>query len=297
MKQTIFRGIATALATPMRENGEVDYDSFGRLIDWQIDSGVNALVACGTTGESATLREQEQQEVIAFTIRRAAGRVPVIAGTGTNSTEHAIEKTKFACAAGADGVLVVTPYYNKATQAGLIAHYRAIADASTVPVIAYNVPSRTGCNLLPETCAALAEHPRIAGVKEASGDITQILTTAALTHGRLDLYSGNDDQIVPVLSVGGIGCVSVLSNVLPREAVAICDRFFAGDTAGAAQLQRDTLPLVKALFSQVNPIPVKAALAAMGYGSEAGIRMPLTPMESAPKAKLLAELKKWGVLA
>ena len=293
MKQEIFRGIATALATPMELDGAIDYEAYGRLIDWQIDAGVAGLVACGTTGESATMTEAEHKEVIRFTVERAAGRVPVIAGTGSNCTAKAVAMTQYACSVGADACLLVTPYYNKATQAGLIAHYTAIADASDKPLILYNVPSRTGCNLLPATCAALADHPRIAAVKEASGNISQV---AALAGDRLAIYSGNDDHIVPVLSMGGSGCISVLSNVVPREAQALCRRFFAGDVAGAAALQCKLLPLVNALFSEVNPIPVNAALAAMGFG-KGGVRLPLTPMEESRRAALLAEMKRLGVLA
>lgn len=297
MKQTtLFRGIATALATPMSADGSIDYEAYGRLIDWQISSGIAALVACGTTGESATMTPEEHRSVIEFTVKRAAGQVPVIAGTGSNATAKAVEMTRFACAAGADACLVVTPYYNKATQNGLIAHYTAIADASDRPVILYNVPSRTGCNLQPGTCAALARHPRIAAVKEASGNIGQVVSLFAQAGGMLDVYSGNDDQIVPLLAMGGQGCISVLSNVLPKQAAEICSRFFAGDTAGAAELQCRLLPLIDALFSEVNPIPVNAALAAMGFGSGT-VRLPLTPMEDAHRQVLLAELRKWGAIA
>lgn len=294
MKQEIFKGIATALVTPMDTDGTIDFDAYGRLIDWQISSGISALVACGTTGESATMTADEHKEVIRFTVERVAGRVPVIAGTGSNSTANAIAMTKYACEAGVDACLVVTPYYNKATQGGLIAHYTAIADASSKPLILYNVPSRTGCNLLPATCAALSRHPNIAAVKEASGNISQVVELAAAAP-ELAIYSGNDDQIVPILSMGGLGCISVLSNVLPKEAVAICDRFFSGDVKGAAALQCQLLPLVNLLFCEVNPIPAKAASAAMGYGS-GGLRLPLTVMEEAHRQKLLAEMKKWGVI-
>ncbi len=294
MKEIIFKGIATALVTPMLPDGSIDYESYGRLIDWQIEMGINALVACGTTGESATMTEEEHKEVIRFTVERAAGRVPVIAGTGSNCTAKAVKMTKFACEVGADACLVVTPYYNKATQAGLVAHYTAIADASTKPIIAYNVPSRTGCNLLPATCAQLSKHPKIVAVKEASGNIGQIVEIAA-TAGDMAIYSGNDDQIVPILSMGGLGCISVLSNVVPKETVAICDKFFAGDVAGAAELQCRLLPLVNLLFCEVNPIPAKAAATAMGFG-EGGIRLPLTPMTEGNREKLLTEMKKWGAI-
>lgn len=295
MKQkTLFRGIATALATPMTSSGAIDYDAYGRLIDWQIESGVAGLVTCGTTGEASTMTAEEHRQTIAFAVKRAAGRVPVIAGTGANCTEKAVELTRFACAAGADACLVVTPYYNKATQRGLIAHYTAIADASDRPVILYNVPSRTGCNLLPETCAALAAHPRIAAVKEASGNLSQIVSLFHRAAACLDVYSGNDDQIVPILAMGGEGCISVLSNVLPREAVQLCELFFSGDVRGAAALQCRLLPFIDALFSEVNPIPVKAALAKMGYGTDT-LRLPLTPMEEGSRAVLLNALEAWGV--
>ena len=292
MRQTIFRGIATALATPMSLDGAIDYDAYGRLIDWQIESGVAALVACGTTGESATMTEAEHRQVISYTVRRAAGRVPVIVGTGGNCTAKAVAMAQFAGEAGADACLCVTPYYNKATQPGLVAHFTAIAEQSRLPIILYNVPSRTGCNLLPETCRILAEHPNIAAVKEASGNISQVVELAALTRGKLDLYSGNDDQIAPLLAMGGQGCISVLSNVAPKEAVALCDRFFAGDVAGAAELQCRLLPLIQALFCQVNPIPVKAALTALGFGA-GGIRLPLTPLEPDCRQRLLQELRVW----
>lgn len=294
MKQVIFKGIATALVTPMKPDGAIDYDAYGRLIDWQIESGINALVACGTTGESATMTESEHKEVIRFTVERVAGRVPVVAGTGSNCTAKAVAMTRYACEVGADACLVVTPYYNKATQAGLVAHFTAIADISTKPIIAYNVPSRTGCNLLPATCAELRKHPRIVAVKEASGNISQIVEIAARVPDMV-IYSGNDDQIVPILSMGGLGCISVLSNVVPKETVAICDKFFAGDVAGAAELQCKLLTLVNLLFCEVNPIPAKAAAAAMGFG-EGGIRLPLTPMTEGNRQALLAEMRKLGVI-
>ncbi|MBE6529461.1 MAG: 4-hydroxy-tetrahydrodipicolinate synthase [Ruminococcaceae bacterium] len=293
MKNTVFEGVATAIITPLNENG-VDYEAFGRLIDWQIDCGVNAIVAAGTTGEGSTLTDEEHRAVLKFCVDRVAGRVPVIAGTGSNDTAYAIDLTKYACGIGADAMLLVTPYYNKATQNGLITSFRAIADASTKPCILYNVPSRTGCNLLPATVAALAEHPNIVGIKEASGNISQIAQIAALCKGKLDLYSGNDDQIVPILSLGGKGVISVLSNPLPRETVAICDLFRAGKVKESADLQLKLLPLVDALFMEVNPIPVKAAMAAMGYG-ENYVRLPLTPMEQAHEKVLLAAMKAAGI--
>ena len=289
----IFRGAATALVTPLTENG-IDYNQFGRLIDWQLDEGINALVICGTTGESSTLTDEEHRDAIAFCVERVNGRVPVIAGTGSNDTAYAIDLTKFACEAGADACLVVTPYYNKATQNGLVAMYNAIADASTKPIIVYNVPSRTGCGIQPATYAKLAAHPNIAAIKEANGNISSIVQTRALVGDQLDIYSGNDDQIVPILAMGGQGVISVLSNVLPRQTVELCDRFFAGDVAGAAQMQCDMLDLINALFCEVNPIPAKAAMAAMGF-CENYLRLPLTPMEDANFQRLLAAMRRHGV--
>ncbi len=290
MKKTVFQGAATALITPFRNNA-VDYETFGRLIDWQISEGIDALVVCGTTGESSTLTDEEHREAIRFAVKRVAGRVPVIAGTGSNDTAYAIELTAFACEAGADAVLLVTPYYNKTTQQGLIASFRAIADVSTKPVILYNVPSRTGCNILPETALALAEHPNIVAIKEAGGNISQIAELAALTKGKLDIYSGNDDQIVPILSLGGKGVISVLSNPMPRATSEICHRFFRGDVKGSLDLQLQLLPLVHALFCEVNPISVKAAMSEMGFG-ENTLRLPLTPMEEQHKERLLQLMRE-----
>lgn len=295
MKHNVFRGVATALVTPMTATG-VDYDALARLIDFQLESGVNALLAVGTTGESATLSAAERKEVIRFTVRRVDGRVPVLAGTGTNDTAHVLEYTRSACGDGADAVLVVTPYYNKATQGGLIAHYSAVADASEKPVILYNVPSRTGCNLLPDTCSVLADHPNIAAIKEACGNMSQVVEVFAKCGDRLDVYSGEDAINLPILAMGGAGTISVVSNVAPKETVELTKRFFAGDVAGAARMQCRLLPLIRALFSEVNPIPAKAAVSAMGFGQE-HIRLPLTPMEPAHREVLLAELKKLGVLA
>lgn len=294
MKNTVFKGIATAMVTPMTSTG-VDYDAFARFIDFQLEQGINALVAVGTTGESATLSPEERKEVIRFTVKRVNGRVPVIAGTGTNNTEHVLDFTKSACDSGADAVLVVTPYYNKATQGGLFKHFSMVADVSEKPVIMYNVPSRTGCNLLPDTVARLAEHPNIAGLKEASGNMAQVVQIATKCGDKLDIYSGDDGLTVPMMAMGGLGCISVLSNVAPALAVEMTDRFFAGDVAGAAQLQCLTLPLVDALFSEVNPIPAKAAVSAMGFGEE-HVRMPLTPMEDANRENLYAQMRKLGVL-
>lgn len=293
MQNTVFKGVATALVTPMSAAG-VDYETLGRLIDWQIDEGVNALVIAGTSGEGSTLSDDEHREVLRYSAERVAGRVPVIAGTGSNDTAYAIDLTRCACEVGCDAMLLVTPYYNKATQRGLIESFTAIADASTKPCILYNVPSRTGCNLLPQSCAVLAEHPNIVGIKEASGNISQIAEIAALTRGKLDLYSGNDDQIVPLLSLGGSGVISVVSNILPKKTVELCDRFFAGDVAGSAELQLDLLPLINSLFCEVNPIPVKAAVAALGFG-ENYVRLPLTAMEPEHEAAMRALMREQGL--
>ena len=294
MKKTIFKGMASALITPMNEKG-VDYEAFGRFIEFQIENGINALVAVGTTGENATLEPHEQKEVIRFVVEKVAGRVPVIAGTGTNNTEHVLANTKAACEVGADAILVVTPYYNKATQNGLIKHFTTIADASTVPVILYNVPGRTGCNLLPKTVAKLAEHPNIVGIKEATGNMAQMVELTALCGDKIDIYSGEDALTVPFISMGAAGTISVLSNVVPKLAVEMTDKALSGDFAGAAELQCKLLPLTNALFSEVNPIPVKAAVSALGY-CEDYLRMPLTPMEDATRAVLYAEMRKLGAL-
>lgn len=293
MKKTIFKGMATAMVTPMTPEG-VDYEALGRFIDFQLASGINALVAVGTTGESATLTPEERKKVISFTIDRVAGRVPVIAGTGTNNTLHAIDYSVSAAQAGADALLVVTPYYNKATQNGLIAHFTAIADKVDKPIILYNVPSRTGCNLLPATVEKLAEHPNVAAIKEASGNMSQVVELFARCGEKIDVYSGEDGLTVPMLAMGGMGTISVLSNVIPKGAVEMTDAFFAGDLRKAAALQCRYLDLINLLFCEVNPIPAKAAISAMGYGKEF-IRLPLTPMEESNRTKLLAEMRKQGV--
>ena len=294
MKKTLFTGMATAMVTPMTPTG-VDYDTLAEFIEFQIEEGINALVACGTTGESATLSQEERKEVIRFTIDRVAGRVPVIAGVGTNNTEHVLDFTKSACDNGADGLLVVTPYYNKATQGGLIKHFSMIADAAEKPVIMYNVPSRTGCNLQANTVATLADHPNIVGLKEASGNMSQVVDIIAKCGDKLDIYSGEDALTVAMMSMGGKGCISVLSNVMPRLSVEMTDAAFAGDFKKAAELQCRMLPLIDALFSEVNPIPAKAAVAAMGFGQEY-IRMPLTLMEDATRKNLYEQMRKLGVL-
>ena len=294
MKNTIFTGMATALVTPMAADGSVDYEAFGRFVEFQLEGGINALVVMGTTGENATIEYDDQREIIRFVVEKVAGRVPVIAGTGTNNTAHVIANTKAACAAGADAVLVVTPYYNKATQNGLIAHFTAVADASTVPVILYNVPGRTGCNLLPKTVAKLAEHPNIVAIKEATGNMAQMVALRALCGEKLDIYSGEDALTVPMMAMGAKGTISVLSNVVPKEAVAMTDACRAGDYETAAALQCRLLPLIDALFSEVNPIPAKAATAAMGFGADV-LRLPLTPMEPQNREVLLSEMRKLGL--
>ena len=294
MKKTIFTGAATAIITPMNESG-VDYESFARLIDWQIEGGIDAIVVAGTTGEASTLTDDEHKECIRFAVERVGGRVPVIAGTGSNDTAYAIELSKYAMEVGADALLLVTPYYNKATQKGLIASFTAVADAVTIPCILYNVPSRTGCNILPKTVKELAKHPNIVAIKEASGNISQIAELAALVGDEIDIYSGNDDQIVPILSLGGKGVISVLSNPMPRETAEMCKMFFEGDIAGARKLQLELLPFVNALFSEVNPIPVKACMNEMGF-CQNDIRLPLTEMEEEHRNTLKEIMRGHGLI-
>ena len=293
MKNTVFTGAGTAIITPLNESG-IDFANFGKLIDWQIDCGVDAIVVVGTTGEAATLTDEEHKAAISYCVDRVAGRVPVVAGTGSNDVAYAIELTKYAGRAGADACLLVTPYYNKATQNGLITSFSMTAEASTVPCILYNVPSRTGCNIMPETVAKLAEHPNIVGIKEACGNISQIAQEAALCGDKIDIYSGNDDQIVPILSLGGKGVISVLSNIMPKETHDICQLYFDGDVAASAKLQLDLLALINQLFVEVNPIPVKAACAAMGF-CDNYLRLPLTPMEAAHEAKLFDLMRAAGL--
>ena len=293
MKNRIFTGMASAMITPMNAQG-VDYAAMERFIEFQIENGINALVVMGTTGENATLEPWEQKEVIRFVVEKVNHRVPVIAGTGTNNTAHVLQNTKNACEVGADAVLVVTPYYNKGTQKGLITHFTAVADASSVPVILYNVPSRTGVNLLPKTVAELAKHPNIVAIKEASGSMAQLVELMALCGDQIDVYSGEDALTVPMLAMGAAGTISVLSNVAPKESVAMTDAFFAGKIEEAAQWQCKLLPLINALFSEVNPIPVKAAVSALGFGEDY-LRLPLTPMEEGHREVLLAEMRKLGM--
>ena len=289
MKQ-LFTGVGTALITPFQD-GKVDEEAFVRLIEFQIREGVSALIVAGTTGEGSTLSGEEHARLIALAVETVKGRVPVIAGTGSNDTAAAIRKTRAACEAGADGVLLVTPYYNKTTQRGLIAHYRAIADASEKPCILYNVPGRTGLNMLPETVAALADHPRIAAVKEASGNISQVARIRRLCGDQVAIYSGNDDQTLPMLSLGALGVISVASNVLPREMSELCALWFAGKTREAEKAQLRLLDVMNTLMSETNPIPVKAACARMGYGKNE-VRLPLVPMEEEKVDRLMEMMEE-----
>ncbi len=292
----IFKGAGIAIITPFHEDGSVNYNKLEELIDFQIDNGTDSIVICGTTGESATLTEAEHIECIRKAVEFTKGRVPVVAGAGSNCTRTAIMLSKEAEEAGADGLLLVTPYYNKATQQGLIGHYTAIANETKLPIIMYNVPSRTGCNLEPETVATLVKTvDNIVGIKEASNNIAKIGEMMQLSDGKLDLYSGNDDQIVPLLSLGGIGVISVLSHVAPQQTHDICQMWFDGDIKGSAELQLRAFPLIKALFSEVNPIPVKKAMNLMGM--EVGsLRMPLTEMTDANAEKLAKAMKEFGIL-
>lgn len=294
MKKPVFTGAAVAVITPMNADGSVNYDELGCIIEDQIAHSTDAIVICGTTGESPTLTDEEHTECIRYTVKKVAGRVPVIAGTGSNDTKYAIWLSQQAEADGADALLLVTPYYNKTSQAGLIAHYTAIADAVHLPCILYNVPSRTGCNLTPASLAQLAKLPNINAVKEASGNISQVAEIAAACGTELNIYSGNDDQIVPILSMGGQGCISVLSNVVPKETVAITDQFFAGNVAEAARLQCQFMPLIRSLFCESNPIPVKAAMAALGF-CENYLRLPLVPMEQDHYETMLQRMRELGL--
>jgi len=294
---SIFRGAGVAIVTPMKANGEVNYEKFGDLIEFQIDGGTDAIIVCGTTGEASTLTHEEHLEVVKYCIDKVAGRIPVIAGTGSNCTDTAVYLSKEAEKLGADGLLTVSPYYNKATQNGLYQHFKMIADSVKLPILLYNVPSRTGCNILPETIVRLCRDvENIVGVKEASSDICQITKLAALADGCVDIYSGNDDQIFSLMALGGMGVISVLSNVAPRQTHEMCQKFFDGDIAGSRKMQLDAIELYSALFCEVNPIPVKKALNLMGM--EAGIlRMPLTEMEEANVQKLQKAMKNYGLLS
>lgn len=291
----IFKGAGVAIVTPMKNNEEVDFNKLEEIINWQIDEGSDAIIIAGTTGEASTLTMEEHRAVIKAAVDFTKHRVPVIAGTGSNSTRTAIQHTQEAQEDGADGLLIVTPYYNKATQAGLIKHYGMIAESTKLPIIMYNVPGRTGCNMLPDTVATLYnKYDNIVGLKEATGNMAQASTTMYLTDGKLDLYSGEDALVLPMLSIGGAGVISVWSNVAPKQVHDLCDSFFKGDIETARKLQREALPLIDALFSEVNPIPVKAAMNAMGL--EVGpLRAPLTEMSDANKAKMIEIMKAYGI--
>lgn len=294
MKKIIFKGCGTAIITPFTEDG-VNFEEFGKILEDQITNHVDAIIVCGTTGEASTMTESERKETIKFAIDKVAGRVPVIAGTGSNNTKAAVEMTKYVESVGADGCLVVTPYYNKTTQDGLVAHYKAIAEATTLPIILYSVPSRTGVNILPATCKKLSEIENIVAIKEASGNLSQIAEIKNLCGDELSIYSGNDDQITPILSVGGIGVISVLSNVAPEYTHNIVNNFLNGNIKEAIDAQVKAIPLIKALFCEVNPIPVKAALNMMSYN--VGIpRLPLIEMSNDGKAKLEKEMKNFGLI-
>ncbi len=292
----IFTGAGVAIVTPMKADGAVDFEQFGKLIEFQIENGTDAIVVCGTTGEASTLTHEEHLETIKYCVDKVAGRVPVVAGTGSNCTETAIYLSTEAEKYGVDGLLLVSPYYNKATQNGLYAHFKAVADAVKIPIILYNVPGRTGCNILPETVVRLCKDvENIVAIKEASGNISQIAHLAAIADGCVDIYSGNDDQIVPIMSLGGIGVISVLSNVAPRQTHEICQKFLDGDVAGSRKMQLEAIDLCNALFCEVNPIPVKKALNLMGMNAGT-LRMPLTEMEEANAQKLERAMKAYGIL-
>lgn len=293
----IFTGAGVAIVTPFKENGEIDYESLDNLIDFHCENGTDSIVICGTSGEAATMTEKEHLECIKFTIERTRGRIPVIAGTGSNCTKTAVELSREAAGYGADGVLVVTPYYNKATQNGMIAHFSRIAEAVRIPVVLYNIPGRTGCRLEAETVAYLVNNiDNIVAIKEASGDFSNIIKMMEMTDGKLDLYSGNDDQIVPLMSLGGKGVISVLSNVAPKTAHNICQLYLKGKVRESLQLQIDALPLVHVLFSEVNPIPVKKAVELMGLCGGT-VRAPLTELEPQHTEVLIKEMKRFGLLS
>lgn len=294
MKNTIFKGCGTAIATPFTEGG-VNFEEFGKLLEEQIKQEVDAIIVCGTTGESATMTDKERKDTIKFAIDKVAKRAKVIAGTGSNNTRAAIELSKYAESVGADGILVVTPYYNKTTQAGLIEHYKAIAEAVTLPIIMYSVPSRTGVNINPETCVELSKIKNIVAIKEASGNLSQVAKIAALCRDNLDIYSGNDDQIVPILSLGGKGVISVLSNVMPRYTHDMTQKFFDGKIIEATQMQLDAIDLIEALFSEVNPIPVKYALNLMGY-NYGKPRLPLVELSAKNQERMREAMKNHNLI-
>lgn len=287
----VFKGAGVAIVTPFTENNEVNYDKLGELIDFQIENGTDSIIICGTTGEASTLTHDEHLACVEYTVKRVNKRVPVIAGTGSNCTDTAVFLSKEAQDHGADALLVVTPYYNKATQKGLIAHFTAIANAVDIPIILYNVPGRTGCNMLPQTVATLFNNlDNIVGIKEASSNVAQVAELMHLTDGKIDLYSGCDELIVPLLSLGGVGVISVLSNIAPRQTHDMVMKYLEGDVAASTKIQLDMIPLINAIFLEVNPIPVKKALNLMGY-EVGGVRAPLTEMEEVTAAKLKEALR------
>ena len=296
MKRTIFTGAGVAVITPMWEDGSINYEELGRILEFQLVNHTDSIVICGTTGESSTMSDEEHVKAIEYTVQHVAGRVPVIAGAGSNDTAYAVWLSKEAAAVGADALLQVTPYYNKTSQAGLVRHFYTIADATDLPVILYNVPSRTGCDIAVSTYAELAKHPNIVAVKEASGNLSKIVHLMAECGDTLDLYSGNDDQIVPLLSLGAKGVISVLSNVMPQQTHDICQLWFDGKTAESAALQLKLLPLINALFCDVNPIPVKEAMNLLGWAAGA-CRLPLTDLNDANRARLISELRASGLLS
>lgn len=292
---SIFTGAGVAIVTPFNEDESINYDKLDQLIDYHCNNGTDSIIICGTTGESATMSEKEHMECVKFAIERTKGRLPIIAGTGSNCTRTAIDMSKEAASYGADGLLVVTPYYNKATQEGLVGHYTAVAKEAKAPIIMYSVASRTGCNIEPATAARLIkEVDNIVGIKEASGNISQVAKIMHLTDGKTDLYSGNDDQIVPILSLGGKGVISVLSNVAPQETHDICAKFFEGDVKGSLELQLKAIPLIEQLFCEVNPIPVKKAMKLMGMDC-GPLRMPLTELTSQHEESLAKAMTEFGI--
>lgn len=291
----IFRGAGVAIVTPFNEDGSVNFDNYGELIEWQIAEGTDAIISCGTTGEASTMTDEEQIEVISYCVDKVKGRVPVIAGAGSNDTKHGVNLSVEAEKAGADALLQVTPYYNKATQKGLIQHYNAIADSVNIPIILYSVQGRTGVNIKPSTVVELAKHPNITAIKEASGNISQCAEIARLVPEDFSIYSGNDDMITPLLALGGDGVISVLSNIAPRQTHEIVQKFFDGDIAGAISGQLKAKPMIDALFAEVNPIPVKAALDIMGR-SKMNFRLPLCDPEESTMVLLERELKVYGIL-
>lgn len=293
-KNILWKGVGTALITPTDEKG-VDYENLGKLIDWQIENGINALIIAGTTGEGSTLSDSEHKELLKFSVDRINKRVPMIAGTGSNDTNYAVSLSKYACDIGADGLLVITPYYNKTTQNGLVEMYKKISDSVNLPIIVYNVPSRTGINIEPETYKKLAEIENINGIKEANSNLSKIMDMFYAVNDNLNVYSGNDDEIVPFLAMGGIGVISVLSNIMPKETVLMCDKFFAGDIEGSKKMQLEYLPLIRALFSEVNPIPVKSAMAKMGFCKNY-LRLPLVPMDKQKEEQMFLLMKEQNLI-